>query len=151
MRGKKDKAQPSLESLKRASLEIPRGDDSKGKVKHFVFHLFIFLITATVREKWEQLVWQRHRRSMGTLAYMEISFIASCYQWTRSNDEVIKAQAAFMESTHWGTRQTEEISLVSLNHLQKASTEPRGKLNSHITHRASTMLLKSWTPPNLFS
>lgn len=46
-------------------LEIPCGDDSKGKVTHFVFHLFIVLITAAMGGKIRAVcVW----RSMGTLA-----------------------------------------------------------------------------------
>lgn len=36
------KYKASLESVKAPSLEIPYGDDNKGKVKHFVFHLLFF-------------------------------------------------------------------------------------------------------------
>lgn len=46
-------------------LETPCGDDSKGKVMHFVFHLFIVLITAaTGVKKTEQCVMEHGNFSL---------------------------------------------------------------------------------------
>lgn len=109
----------SLESVKASSsLEIPCGDGNKDKVKRFGFRLFVYLMTATMEEKKkrDQFVPQQPwGGSRGALAYMEISFIASCYQWTPSNDEVIKTQGGlYGEHT---PRQTKEASLVNLNYL----------------------------------